>query len=306
MKKFLLISLGLVIGLAAIAANCYFNLNHVNYVFDNHLPDIGLPTIAMVVSAVDDTRARACYERIQNICGQLIGKFPDSAATSIVIQQDTLLTEQPIANEGTTYTFPVSNKTLTGLTNPRRPLCKGVIDNDLFMAIDVRMMIDSRTEGQSNVKYQTYPCAFAFDPSGATTDDLWSIFNAQLTLQVDQVTYINKLATNLFTNVPPFNLVDSAGLITEPVNTVDGKRYVELDPYPVISGRLDNVLTMYVPLYPGWNGAANQEIYTNTENVITLEFLGFTIKNAYRFIQFFNGTMKVDDPGAAAAITQNS
>lgn len=305
MKKLFLLSLGLVIAFAAIAANSYFTLDHVSHALDKSF-NIGLPTLAMVVSAVDSTRARAAYERIQNIAGQLIGKFPKSAATSFVIQQDTLITEQPIANNSSNYTFPLSNKTLTGLNNPRRPLCKGVIDNDLFMAIGVRMMIDSRIEGQSNVKYQTFPNEAAFGGSGATVDDLWSLFNAQLTLQVDQVTYMNKLSTNLFTNVPPFNLIDSAGLITEPVNTVDGKRFVELDPYPLISGRLDNVLTMAVSLYNGWNGAADQEVYTNVENVISLEFIGFTIKNAYRFIQFFNGTMGVNDEGAEDAITQNS
>lgn len=303
MKKFLLFTLSFLVVCVAIAANSYFSADHIAHTISN--TDF-TPYVCLTVAAIDNTRSRAAYERIQNICGQLISKFPQSSAKDIIIASDYILSEQVIANEKSNYTFDLWNKTLIGQTNPRRPLQKGVVDNDLFLAIGARLLIDSRVQGQSNVKVQTFPVDAAFAPSGATTDDLWSIYNAQWSLQVDSVVYVSKEATRKFLFVPSFNLADSIGVITEPVNTLDGTRYLELDPYPIISGRLDNNLTLQIPLYNGWNGEADTEEYTTLENVITFEFTGYTIKNAYRFIQFFNGTMDINDKGAKEAITENS
>lgn len=303
MKKFLLLSVAFLIALAGIAANSYFTTDQISFAIQQH--DFS-PYLALTVAAMDTTRARAAYERVQNICGQLIAKFPESAASSFIISQDFILSEQVIDNNKSQYTFDLWNKTLQGQTNPRRPLQKGVVDNDLFLAIGVRLLIDSRVQGQSNVKVQTFPVDAVFAPSGATTDDLWSIYNAQWSLTVDRVVYVSDESTRKMLYVPAFNLSDSTGVTTEPINTLDGGRYHELDPYPIISGRLDNDCVLDIPLYSGWNGEADTAEYSTLENVISLEFTGYTIKNGYRFIQFFNGTKDINDSGSLAAITQNS
>lgn len=302
MKKLLIFSLVLFTGVLCIAAGNFFNPEHVASAIQ---PLSYLPHCAIAVAAVDSTRSRAAYQRIMDICIAIAQKLPGQGGGDIIVNRDFILSEQVIQNNVSTYIFDLWNKTLINQT-PKRPLVKGVVDNDLFMACNVRLLIDSRTIEQSNVKVQSFPVEAAFAGSGATTDDLWSIYNAQWFLQVDRVVYVPGDTTRKLLFVPPFNLSDNGGLITEPVNTIDGCRYYPLDPYPIISGRLDNKLTLEVDLYAGWNGAADQEVYADTENVISFEFDGYTIKNGHKFIQFFNGSLDINSPEDVKAFRGNN
>lgn len=190
-------------------------------------------------------------------------------------------------------------------------MVKGVKDNDLFFAMQVRLLIDSRTVGNSNVKVQTWPSPQAFFGSGATPDHLWSIYNAKWSLQVDRVVYIQSELTRRFAKTPPFYTSTQAGIVpgtgitgfAEPINQIIGDTYIDLDPYPIISGRLDNKLTLDVSLFASWNGAANTSLYATTENVISFEFHGFTVKNGSQWMPFFNGQLDVDDPEAVKNYT---
>lgn len=249
-------------------------------------------SLALTVTAIDSTRARAAYERISFISQECSKLFGAKIGGDIIVNRDVIITEQVINNNNGAYTFDLSNKTLQNQT-PKRPLVKGVIDNDLFMPMNVRLLIDSRVQGSANVKVQTYPNPLEFDPSGATVLDLYAIFNAQWSFQVDRVVYINGDTTRKFLKVPKWNTETSTGVGTFS-NAFDGIRYYELDPYPIISGRLDNKLTLNVSYITGWNGAADTEEYSTLENVITFEFDGYTIKNAHKLIQFFNGNLKID------------
>jgi hypothetical protein len=262
------------------------------------------PGVLMMVAAIDSTRSRAAYQRIAHIVGLLQGKGVQGS-DAIIINRDFILSEQVANNNTSTYKFDLWNKTLQNQT-PKRPLVKGVVDNDLFMACNARLTLDLRVIGQSNVKVQTFPNEFALGGVCNTVNDLWSIYNSQWFLQVDRIVYVPGDTTRKLLFTPDFNLQDSAGVTTSPTNTLDGRRYYELDPYPIISGRLDNKLTLEVPLYTGWNGAVDADEYAEDELVISWEFDGYTIKNGHAFIEFFNGVRDANNDKDIATFRYNN
>ena len=255
------------------------------------------------VAAIDSTRARAALERISDTAGKIMTCFP-GRAQEIIVNRDYICTEQVIANNVSTYIFDIWDKTLQN-QSPKRPLVKGVKDNDLFLAISNRVLIDSRTIGNSNVQVETWPDPVTFFKSGCTVNDLWSVYAAKWSLQVDRIIYIPGDFTRKFLLTPAFNFNEYAfpfttvpptpSIMNVTPGSLDGKRYWEMDPYPILSGRLDNTLKIDISLYAGWNGAANTSLYATLENVITFEFDGYTVKNGAGFIPFFNGTLDINN-----------
>jgi hypothetical protein len=303
MKKFLAFAIIFATGLLMVVAqgHCVPTEHFAHVLHARILP----PLVCLNVAAIDSTRARAAYSRIAYIAGRIMELFP-GRAQEVIVNRDYLLSEVVINNNFSTYTFPVLQRTLAALS-PQRPNVKGVLDNDLFMGIRNRLLIDSRTLSnvggtltpQSNVIAEQWPDPITFAPSGCTIADLYSIYNAQWSLQVDRVIYIPGDTTRKFLKVPPFYTNTITGAVVGTTSTVPPAQlhgavdYFEIDPYPLLSGRLDNKLQLSLQLYPGWNGASNSS-YTTLQNVIAFEFDGFTIKNGAGFIPFFNGALDID------------
>lgn len=241
----------------------------------------GICTAMMVpVLFVDTTRQRAAYQRMSLIASKLNLRFN----TSIIVNEDYFLSEKRIGNNISTYKFETWEKVMQTQTD--YPLQNGVKDNDLFIGTGLRMYIDYRKIGYSNVVPQTYPNAQHFAASGATVADLWSVYNGQIMFQVGRTVYIPNLNTRRLLNIPQTQQT-LAGNNSE----LNGSDYIPLDPYPVFSGRADNTLQLALDLYTGWAGAATTKDY---ENVISIEMEGLTVQNGADYADYFNGAMNID------------
>lgn len=303
MKKFLAFTLMFVAALFCFAG-CSMTTEHFLALQHKVIP----PFMCIGVAAIDSTRARAAYAQLISIASAIMAKF-QGRAQQVIVSRSYLLTEQVIQNNLSTYNFDTWNKTLQN-QSPKRPLVQGVNDNDLFLGIASRLLIDTRAvdttaqpaTSQSNVTVETWPDPLLFQPSGCTVNDLWAFFNARWSLTVDRVIYVNNEFTRKFLKVPQFlqyawNAATQAivqPLVLPPYQLDGAKTYYELDPYPIFSGRLDNKLTLNLSLYTGFNAASNP-IYTTLQNVVSFEFDGYTIQNGAGFIPFFNGSLDINN-----------
>lgn len=241
----------------------------------------GVTLAYMGVGVVDVTRARAAYENAKLVASKLNLVFPDA---SIIVNEDYFLSELPISNNTQQYNFPTWDKVMQTLTN--YPLLQGVKDNDIFMGISAQLYLDYRKVGNTNVYPQTYVNPTHFATSGATITDLQSFFNAQLSIQVGRTVYIPNLNTRRFLVVP-----QTQQSLAGNQSSMDGGKLVDLDPYPLFSGRADNKLVVDVPTYAGWAPAATTSGY---ENVVSIQMHGITLQNAEKYMDYFSGGADID------------
>ena len=241
----------------------------------------GITLAYMGVGVVDVTRARAAYENLKEVAAKLNLVFTDA---SIIVNEDYFLSELPISNNTQQYQFPTWDKVMQTLVN--YPLLQGVKDNDIFVGISAQLYLDYRKVGNTNVYPQTYVNATHFAGSGATVTDLQSFFNAQLSIQVGRTVYIPNLNTRRFLLVP-----DTQQSLAGNQSGFHGANLVDLDPYPLFSGRADNKLIVDVPTYSGWAPAATTSGY---ENVVSIQMHGITLQNAEKYMDYFSGGADID------------
>lgn len=241
--------------------------------------EAGIGTMFMF-AFIDATRARAAFERIQDVAAKLNTVF----GADLIVNQDYFLSEQEIDNNTSTYTFQTWQKVID--TNIAQfPLQKGVNDNDAFVGIAGQLTIDNRVSGQSNVVPQTYVNVNHFTAANTgDAQDLWSFYNATWSLQIGRTVFIPGMSTRDFMYVP-----ETQQSLATNLSEYTGSKLFEFDPYPVLSGRADNKLQLEVPLYAGWAGAA-----LTGQNIVGFRMNGVTIQNGAGFVKFFTGGESID------------
>lgn len=234
----------------------------------------------MITGIIDTDRSRAAYNRCKNTAQQVNATF----GGNIIVNLGYVHSENVITDQDSEYEFTLDQKTLQ-VNAGTRPLQRGVRDNDIFIAIGARLLIDNRTAGESDVIPQTYPNVFHFT-TGVNTGNathLYSFYNGEWSLQVGSTVYIPNAPTREFMLTP-----DAQKSSINNETAFDGNRYVSLDPYPVFSGKSDNKLKVKIDTFSGFAAAA-----LTGENVLTFEFIGFTAQNAAGYMDFFTGSSNI-------------
>jgi len=224
-------------------------------------------TLAAMPLMLDSSKARIAYERVIEL----------ATTKGFIVAPGDIRSEQLISNTVTTYQFDVRDTTLQG-TIATRPLQKGVLDNDLFIAFRQGILIDHRTALQSDVILQTYPNAAHFSASTAAYDDLWAIYNGQFSVQVGATTFIQQFNSNNFATVPQTQ--KSLATNESQYDLFDATK--DLGTYSIFSGKGDNTVQLNIKTFAGYAAAPS-----TGENVVTFWAKGFIVRNgANKFEDF--------------------
>lgn len=217
---------------------------------------------------------------------QLLKKY--GAKTQVF--EDYARVERVISDQATSYQFDPRSLALQDVAV--HSLQKGVNTNDLFVATDLAMFLDTReTAKQGLANPQTFPNPAHFAVGGATTAHLEAFYNAQFSLQVGTRIFINRFDTRAFRIEQAQNVsITSTSTVTGPpavatyTNAVlpSHRKFVEEfyqgEPVAVISGKAENTITIDNIKLPA--SAAVAASTSGYENVITLYMRGFTVVNA--------------------------
>jgi hypothetical protein len=260
MKKFLSV---FILVTAAIASA--FAATHIPDFFE-HAKTVGLSLAAMPL-LLDGSQARIAYERVVQL----------ASTNNFIVSPGHIRSEKLVTNSDTTYSFDVRDTTMQG-TISTRPLQKGVLDNDLFIAFRQGIFIDHRTALQSDVILQTYPNSAHFVASTAAYDDLWAIYNGLLSVQVGSTEFINQFQTNAFATVP-----DTQKSLAANESGYDlFKACKDLGTYSIYSGKGDNKVQLNIKTFSGYAAAP-----ASGENVITYMAYGFIVRNGANAFEDF-------------------
>jgi hypothetical protein len=280
--KFIAFALVSIIGVVALIANIYpaclpLSLADLFTTNPAYLVAIGLP-----IAVVDTTRGRFTYERLVEITS----KINMVKGARIIISADYLLSEQLITNGSTLYEFNLYEKSMQN-TQADWPLQKGVRDNNVFICNKASLLLSNRLPGASNVYYQRYPSSAEFNAVTGAYRDLMSFYTGQWFFQIDTTIYVNGETTQQFLDIP----VTQKTLATNE-NQYSGDAGVLIDPWPAMSGRSDNKLSIQLKQGTGLNVAALAP--SGTQNVVSFYLRGYTLQNGESFMGYFTGEKNID------------
>ena len=221
---------------------------------------------------IDDEYDRAAYDRI---------KFLFQGIDGFLVQPAYIRSEQVITNTKNSYQFETRSDLLL---QQNRPLNKGVDNNDLFFATSWGLFLDNRvTTSKAQVTLQTYPnsIVFAAATTGCTYAQLEIFYNSQIQFQVGSTVFYEAYDTQRFRKVPQTQqTLATSGAGGNWSESQLRSNLVKVAPFVVLSGAAQNKIILTVPALPDTTDVA---VDTNTqptgENVLTLYFTGFTIKN---------------------------
>lgn len=228
---------------------------------------MGIPAV------IDTEHSRVVSDRINALFGDL----------PFIIQPSFMRSEQVISNTKNQYSFETRADILS---KADRPLNKGVDNNDLFFVSDWGLFIDNRlTTSKSEVTLQTYPnsTAFAAATTGCSYNQLEIFFNSVIQFQVGSTVWYQAYDTQRFRYVPQTQQT-SATLGSAAAGNYSQTQFkdtlVPIAPYAVISGSAQNTIQLSVPSLPNTaDMAVDTTVQATGENVLTLYFNGFVIKN---------------------------
>lgn len=261
MKKFIFFSIAILA--AAVVFATGVDLNHIT---------TGLSFAAMVPTTIDTERSRVVYDRVTALLGE-----------GFIVQPAYIRSEQVITNTKNSYQFETRSDLLS---QQNRPLNKGVDNNDLFFAAAWGLFLDNRvTTSKAEVTLQTYPnsIAFAAATTGCSYDQLEIFYNSSIQFQVGSTVFYEAYDTQRFRKVPQTQQTAKTQGSTAAGNFSEGTLawgLTDIAPYVVLSGSAQNKIILSIPALPD---TADVAVDTGTqptgENVLTLYFNGFTIKN---------------------------
>lgn len=240
---------------------------HVPDLFNHLTEHASKLTLAAPIALLDGSQARIAYERVIQL----------ATTKGFIVAPGDIRSERLITNSDTTYSFDVRETTLQG-TLATRPLQKGVLDNDLFIAFRMGIFIDHRVALQSDVILQTYPNASHFVASTAAYDDLWAFYNGNFSVQVGATEFINQYNSNNFAWVPQ----TQKSLATNETEYDLFQATKDLGTYSVFSGKADNKVQLNIKTFSGFAAAP-----ASGENVLTFWAKGFIVRNGANTFEDF-------------------
>ncbi|HEY0843698.1 hypothetical protein [Methylotenera sp.] len=244
-----------------------------------------------IYGVFDTTRARAAYDTILARVAEINGVFD----TGMIVNEDYFLSEQLISDSKTVYKFDVLAQTMDA-DRQSWPNQKGVQNNDIFIGLCMLMTIDHREEGKSNILPQTYPNPYQFTAANTGNfEDLYAFYSGNWGLTVGSRVYIPNMSTRLFLDVPQTQQSLAANANGSQFN---GNKLVELDPYPVLSGKADNKLTLNINTYEDFAAAA---LAGQGQNVVSFFMKGITVQNGANFADFVTGMKSITREAILAA-----
>jgi len=232
----------------------------------------GLSFAAMVPTTIDTERSRVVFDRVSALLGE-----------GFIVQPAYIRSEQVITNTKNSYQFETRSDLLS---QQNRPLNKGVDNNDLFFAAAWGLFIDNRvTTSKSEVTLQTYPnsIAFAAATTGCSYNQLEIFYNSSIQFQVGSTVFYEAYDTQRFRKVPQTQqtaatIASAAAGNYSQTTLADG--LTDIAPYVVLSGSAQNKIILSIPSLPdSADMAVSAATQATGENVLTLYFNGFTIKN---------------------------
>jgi hypothetical protein len=261
MKKFLFAILAVLAVGAAFATGV--DLNHIT---SAGISLMGIPAV------IDTEHSRVVSDRINALFGDL----------NFLVQPAYIRSENVISNTKNSYSFETRSDRLANITG--RPLQKGVDNNDLFFVSDWGLYLDNRvTTSKSQVVLQTFPnsIAFAAATTGCTYAQLDIFYNSSIQFQVGSTVWYEAYDTQRFRYVPQTQQTAATTAAAGNYSQASLKdTLVPIAPYAVLSGSASNIIQLNIPALPD---TADMAVDTGTqptgENVLTLYFNGFVIKN---------------------------
>jgi len=261
MKKFLFAILAMLAVGAAFATGV--DLNHIT---SAGISLMGIPAV------IDTEHSRVVSDRINALFGDL----------NFIVQPAYIRSENVISNTKNSYSFETRSDRLANITG--RPLQKGVDNNDLFFVSDWGLYLDNRvTTSKSQVVLQTFPnsIAFAAATTGCTYAQLDIFYNSSIQFQVGSTVWYEAYDTQRFRYVPQTQQTAATTAAAGNYSQASLKdTLVPIAPYAVLSGSASNIIQLNIPALPD---TADMAVDTGTqatgENVLTLYFNGFVIKN---------------------------
>ena len=261
MKKFLFAILAVLAVGAAFATGV--DLNHIT---SAGISLMGIPAV------IDTEHSRVVSDRINALFGDL----------NFLVQPAYIRSENVISNTKNSYSFETRSDRLANITG--RPLQKGVDNNDLFFVSDWGLYLDNRvTTSKSQVVLQTFPnsIAFAAATTGCTYAQLDIFYTSSIQFQVGSTVWYEAYDTQRFRYVPQTQQTAATTAAAGNYSQASLKdTLVPIAPYAVLSGSASNIIQLNIPALPD---TADMAVDTGTqptgENVLTLYFNGFVIKN---------------------------
>jgi len=224
---------------------------------------MGIPAV------IDTEHSRVVSDRINALFGDL----------NFIVQPAYIRSENVISNTKNSYNFETRSDRLANVTG--RPLQKGVDNNDLFFVSDWGLYLDYRlTTSKAEVTLQTYPnsIAFAAATTGCTYQQLEIYYNSTIQFQVGSTVWYEAYDTQRFRYVPQTQqTLATTGVGGNFSQSQLKDTLVPIAPYAVLSGSATNTIQLNVPALPDTADMASTT--SNSENVLTLYFNGFVIKN---------------------------
>lgn len=261
MKKFLFAILAVLAVGAAFATGV--DLTHIT---SAGISLMGIPAV------IDTEHSRVVSDRINALFGDL----------NFLVQPAYIRSENVISNTKNSYSFETRSDRLANITG--RPLQKGVDNNDLFFVSDWGLYLDNRvTTSKSQVVLQTFPnsIAFAAATTGCAYAQLDIFYNSSIQFQVGSTVWYEAYDTQRFRYVPQTQQTAATTAAAGNYSQASLKdTLVPIAPYAVLSGSASNIIQLNIPALPD---TADMAVDTGTqptgENVLTLYFNGFVIKN---------------------------
>ncbi|MES2219162.1 MAG: hypothetical protein V4501_12225 [Pseudomonadota bacterium] len=186
--------------------------------------------------------ARAVYERSKLALIQA-GLDPRSVENAKLTQTDIIL-ETLLSTTQNAFPFQILNNTVTGGI-PQRPTERRLKLQDAFYVSTMFIYLAkyssaSATDGVS----KTYPNVVTFPTGGGPTGALYTFYNGQFTLSVNNEVVVPGMDLQRYLNVPQTQLTAAAN---SPQDEFDGSTKLIVEPNLVLIGQKDNIMSINLP-----------------------------------------------------------